>query len=333
MRHHGLVPEDLVSRWTTDRGKELTDEVTARLLAGRSIHDLGLGVHDDRVDLRGFVAPAPKRLKRYEQLGFFVEELGDVLKFKNVLMADLDLSGASLPSFRVHDSQVRNCRLVDANCSDWRLWGSAVEGCDFAGASLNRAAVGTWHESRANSWRGNSFVRADCRFGVAWAAFFEDCDFSRSCLDGVEFDQCAFSRCRFSGRLSKVHFNGNAVGDRPAPPELDQVDFRDATFHEVEFRGFTLQSILLPTESDLIVVPHARCVARHGIEQLTDRDEPEARMVKAVLGVWLRGPGTEEDATLFNPKDWTKSSAEFSTLMLGVIRRGMQSCDNPTVDS
>ena len=111
-------------RWRTASGQALSEEVLARLMAGRPLDDLGLEKVEGRIDLRGLPAPVPRRLARYEQAGWFIEKLGNLVKFDGVTLRGLDLSGASLDSFRFHKCIIENCLFDGARCHDWRMWES-----------------------------------------------------------------------------------------------------------------------------------------------------------------------------------------------------------------
>jgi hypothetical protein len=75
--------DGLRRRWETREGQELADEAIARLVAGRPLAGLGLGTTDGRLDLRGLPAPVPRRLRRFEAAGWFVEKLGG--KYSEIL--------------------------------------------------------------------------------------------------------------------------------------------------------------------------------------------------------------------------------------------------------
>lgn len=293
----------LTDRWKTEAGQALADEVIARLIAGRPFHDLGLDDREGRVDLRFLPAPIPRRLQRFEAHGWYVERLGDLVEFQQARLENLDLSGAQLRSLRFHDSQIVGSRFDGADCHDWRLWGCDVTDCSFVKADLRGAAVGTWHEARRNVWRRVDFTGADFRGGVSWEAVYEDCDFTDAKLAKVKFEQCTLTGCRFAGELREVVFDGRDLTDRPAPPPMDKVDFSDATFRQVEFLGFDLDAVVLPTDPDIRPVRRARCVARRGVEMVTRDDRAEARMLRAILETWLRGPGSNDEARVFNRRD------------------------------
>lgn len=322
-----LTRRGLAARWTTPAGRSLAEEVLARLLSGRNLADLGLGHHEGMTDVRGLPAPPPRTLERFEALGWFVETLGDLVQFSGVEVANVDLTGAQLSSFRFFNTKIIRCRFDGANCRDWRLWGTDIEDCSFVKADLRGAAVGTWHEQRRNRWRRVDFTSADFRVGVSWAAVFEDCHFSGAKLRGTQFGQCALIRCRFAGDLRDVLFDGRDLPDRPAPPELEAVDFAEAKFHDVEFKGFDLRNVTLPNDPDVRLVRRARCVARRGLDLLGDDRRLEARMLRGQFENRLRGPGTDEEADVFNRRDYLNSGgAELLKLAEDVIRRAEADC-------
>jgi uncharacterized protein YjbI with pentapeptide repeats len=317
----------LVERWTTENGRTVAEEVLARLMAGRPLTDLALGGHEGRVDLRGLPALQPRRLQRFETQGWFVEELGDLIKFRGVLLENLDLSGAQVQSFRLHDSTVVGSRFDAANCQDWRLWGTQVSDCSFARADLREAAVGTWDKGRRNVWRRVDFSGADFRVGVSCGAVYEDCDFSGAKLAKARFEQCTLNRCRFAGELRAVVFDGRELTDRPAPRQMERIDFSEASFRHVEFLGFDLQAVSLPHDPDLRLIRRARCAARRGIEMLEGDDRVAARQLRAMLHTQLRGPGTDRDVRVFNRRDYLELGGEdLATLAEEVLSRAETEC-------
>lgn len=318
----------LNDRWKTDSGQALAEEVVARLIAGRPLDDLGLPEHEGRSDLRSLPIPPPRRLERFEAQGWFVERLGDLVVLNGPRLQGLDLSGGQLQSLRFHDGHISECRFDGANCRDWRLWGTEVSDCSFAKASLREAAVGTWHEGRRNVWRRVDFSGSDFRIGVSHEAVYEDCDFSGAKLDKVEFGQCAFSRCHFAGELKQVVFDGRDLTDRPAPPPMEAVDFSDAYFNQVEFKGFDLEAVVLPKDADVRLVRHARCVAREGLEMISDDTSADARVLRALLERRLRGPGTEQDSEVFNRRDYLDFGGPgLVALAEDIFRRAAAACE------
>ncbi|HTW97281.1 MAG TPA: hypothetical protein VMD59_00810, partial [Acidimicrobiales bacterium] len=70
--------------------------------------------------------------------------------------------------------------------------------------------------------------------------------------------------------------------------------------------GFDLEGVELPKDPDVRLVRRARCVARHGIEILNADDSVEARVLRALFERRLKGPGSDQDAEVFNRRDYDK---------------------------
>lgn len=317
----------VVERWRTEQGAALAEEALARLMTGRGLGALGLGEHEGRIDLRGLLAPLPRRLQRFETQGWFVERLGDLITLQRVRLEKVDLSGAQLQSFRFHDSLITDCRFDGANCRDWRLWGTDVSDCSFVKADLREAAVGTWHEGRRNSWRRTDFSGSDFRVGVSRAAAYEDCNFAGAKLTKVTYGQCSFVRCRFAGSLREVVFDGRELTDRPAPVPLEDVDFSDAVFEQVEFMGFDLERVTLPKDPDLKLLRRYRCVLERGLEALSGNETKPARMLRGEFENRLRMIRSDNEAKVFNRRDYLASGGEdLAILAENVFSRAEADC-------
>jgi uncharacterized protein YjbI with pentapeptide repeats len=318
----------LNDRWRTADGTSVAEEAVARLVAGRPLDGLGLGSHQGRVDLRGLPAPMPSRLRRFEDRGWFVEVLGQLITFRGAQLEGLDLSGAQLQSFRFFGSKIADCRLEQANCQDWRLWDTQMTDCDFERANLRDAALGTWLEGRRNSWRRIGFTGADFRVAEPLEAVFEECDFSGAKIAGVQFRQCEFTRCRFAGALKDVLLDGRDLPpDRPGPPQMSEVDFSAAMFRDVEFQGYDLENVTLPADPNVRLVRRARCVAQRAIKILDGADSVSARMLLGVLENRLRGPGDDHEADVFNRRDYLDwGGEELARLADDILQRAEADC-------
>lgn len=305
----------------------MAEEVVARLLGGRELRGLGLDKHDGRVDLRCLPAPEPQRLRRFETRGWFVEELGGLLTFRGVELVGLDLSEALLQSLRFHDTSLMDCRFERTLCRDWRMWGCRVTDCGFAGADLRGAAVGTWHDNRRNEWRRIDFSRADFRVGVSWGALYEDCGFAAAKLTSVEFGQCTLVRCRFAGPLRGVLFDGRPVPDRPFGGRLEDVDFTDALFDEVEFKGMHLDRTVLPADPDVRLIRHYRCVVERALTLLEGDESLAARRMRAEFNNSLHMMRTPDEDNIFNVRDYRdRGGDELAARALAVYTQAQAHC-------
>ena len=306
-------------RWSGTAGRALAAEVVRRLAEGADLGSLGLGRTQGRADLRGLPAS-----------GAQVGGPGEIVEIRHVRLTGLDLAGASLASWRLYDCVAQDCRLDGADCQDWRLWRSSVVGCQFASAILRGAAVGTWVDGAGNTWKDVDFSRADFRVGASLGARYVGCDFSDADLSGVRFEQCAFVRCTFAGRLRDVRFDGRGVDVRPPPPPPEEIDFQKARFAEVEFIGFDLTSVALPLDPDLCVIRRYRCSLTRAVDLLADQDTPPSHVLRGILGNRLRqiqvGASTA-DTGLVNLRDLKAiGGPAVATLADEVLRRAEADC-------
>lgn len=194
------MSQNIRERWSGPEGQSLTEEVFARLLAGRPLDDLKLGEHDGRIDLRGIPAPIPTRLKRYEFEDWFVEEVSGKLEFQSVRLESLDFSQAFLDSLLLFHVKISNCRFDGAVCQGWRMWATDVTDASFEGADLRSMATGSWYEGRGTAFRRVSFRNANLKSFGSLTATFTDCDFSDAKIVNVDFGSSSFIRCRFAGK-------------------------------------------------------------------------------------------------------------------------------------
>lgn len=271
-------------RWRTASGQTLSEEVLARLMAGRPLDELGLEKVEGRIDLRGLPAPVPRRLARYEQAGWFIEKLGNLVRFEEVALRGLDLSGASLDSFRFHRCIIENCLFDGARCHDWRMWESRTRETSFRKADLRRATLGPWSAGKGNTFSRVDFARADFRDCTSMTAIFEDCDFSRARLDKVQFQRCGIVRCTFAGILDEVEFDGRVFEpDMREPNRYEDIDMSDALLRLAEFWGIDLPAFRLPHDPGLRVIRNYPCVVTAAVKALQGRDDKAGRVLRAVL--------------------------------------------------
>ena len=127
----GSSPDPLVTRWRSEAGTALAEEVVARLVSGRKLDELELDTIDGRIDLRGLSVPAAARLRRFETKRWFVETLGNLVTLRKVRLVGLDLTDSRLENLRFHGVAIVGCRFDRARCRDWRMWATSVTECSF----------------------------------------------------------------------------------------------------------------------------------------------------------------------------------------------------------
>ena len=288
----------LKRRWKSPAGERLRGEARARLLSGDTLEGLELHNFNGRVDLRGTVFP------------------GETTNLQGVQLRNIDFSAAALSNFRFVDCVIEDCAFDQANCRDWRLWGTKVVDCSFGGADLRNSSLGAWRDGRGNTFTRVSFISAKLSDVGTTAAVYEDCDFSFADLRNVNFWQSSLIRCKFAGVVREVTFDGRMLGEgKPdANPMLD-VDFTEAEFDGCDFRGVDFSSVRLPRDHDLVLIDNAELLERAvaGLpEARTDESAVLARMIfghaKKLLGF---GP-----VALLNLRDFPMAADLFRELLM-----------------
>ena len=274
----------LRARWEAPQQQELAALVLERLVFGGSFDDLGLGRVDGRVDLRGYQAPPPRRLREFQLRGLAITELAGLVKVAGVTWRSLDLSGANLEHLRVQDERIEDCRLDRAACLDLRIWRSAIADSTLIKADLRHTGLGPWSEGRGNVYSKVDFSGADFCGCATPAAVYQDCDFSQARLDKVDFKSSSLIRCRFAGVLREVVFDGRMLSTgKPDPNPMEDVDLTGTTLQLVEFRGIDVGRLHLRDAPGLHVIDNYPCVLDHAINALSGRTDLLARGLRAQL--------------------------------------------------
>jgi uncharacterized protein YjbI with pentapeptide repeats len=154
---------------------------------------------------------------------------------------------------------------------------------------------------------------------------YEDCNFSAARLAGVGFEQCALVRCRFSGPVENVVFDGRKLPDRATPLPLVDVDFAEARLDQVEFRGYRLDRVTIPTDPDIRLIRNYRCVVEHAVGLLEGDDSRPGRMLRAEFQNAMRMMRGEQD-NLFNARDYRADGEDVETLVTSVLARAEAQC-------
>ena len=313
--------------WRTTEGAALASEILARLGRRESLQDLHLPAHEGRIDLRGLRAPEPTETDRVIG-GRRVTELSRLVELHDAVLADLDLSDARLPRFRLFRSTIRNCRFDRAVCRDWRLWATDIVDSSFAGSELGDSALGTWHRGRGNAYQRVSFVEANLR-GAAHAApaTFIDCDFSHAILVKNEFSGTSFVRCRFAGLLREVIFHATSfVVPEAGRGRFEDVDFSEAQLRWCDFRGIDLDRVIFPSDDDHVIVTDLRCALTKTLAAYP-APPPAIRGVLAVLRHTLKWASEPQRRTVFNTRDFVESAGEDAArALVDVLTRSMREC-------
>jgi hypothetical protein len=262
-----------------------------------------------------------------------VEALDRLVTLRGASLEGLDCTDAELRSLRLMDCQITDCRFDRANCKDWRLWSSVVQRASFCDADLSEAALGTWQDGTGNVWRQVDFTRTKLRGVTLIAAVFDECSFIDTVLDGSQFNQCSLTACCFVGQLRDVLFDGRGVPRVPAPAEL-ACDFSQAMFENVEFRGFSLDDVVLPDDPDVMLVRNWPCVARWIADALGQDQAVACRQLRGVVNGALRmldaaTPPVPHAGAVLNRRDWREwGGPELEELGTRLVEDALAACES-----
>jgi uncharacterized protein YjbI with pentapeptide repeats len=244
-------------------------------------------------------------------------------------LADLDLTGAHLPSVILVRCVVRNCVFDRANLDGIYSNGTAFLDCTFERASLREALIGGPDGRRRTTFDRCTFHRTKMRNANPSSAVYSDCDFVLSDLKGVEFRDATLHRCRFEGKLEDVMFcrRRPTLGLFGHEETLIDVDFTKASFRWVSFEGLNLDRVSLPAGDDHIVFAHPKCVLQRVLADLRLVPEPDGdeRAFAAVLDHMVRRSGPAQSQGVFALRDLAESEPRRQEFV-SMIREAERAC-------
>jgi hypothetical protein len=116
--------------------------------------------------------------------------------------------------------------------------------------------------------------------------------------------------CTFSGLVKEVLFDCREIPGRPVAGVLVDLDFTEATFEDVEFRGCRFDGLKLPKAPGVYLIPAFPLVARRALELLEGNPSIEARMLRGQFTNSLKLPGSDDSVDVFNRRDYVASGGE-----------------------
>src|ERR1017187_7593352 len=264
--------------------ESLKIEAWSRLRQGESLTGLSLAMIGGPIDLRGLSLRKPVPV-HIQQFGHFnVGKLLATEDFRQVKLIGLDFTGSQLPSIRFYGAEIRNCLFDDCKMADLRMWSTVVADSSFRCANLRGASLGGIDNGKRNRFLGADFSGADMRETGYKSASFEGCLFRRTRLEKTNFQGTNFADCRFEGEVRDVIFNRLAYKGEEFPPnEMVSVDFSRAQLRYVDFRGLTMDRVLLPQDKEHVVLKNYAYAMDKILGVLREQEDSTAKKLVFVL--------------------------------------------------
>jgi len=107
------------------------EDIWKRLIQGKPLDGLGLGVKNGRLDLSGLLAPEPEVSKRFSTNIADIAVLSGVTKLHRVNWESLDFTSSRLNGLLFVDCTINNCVFEECSCEKWGLWATTVSSTSF----------------------------------------------------------------------------------------------------------------------------------------------------------------------------------------------------------
>jgi uncharacterized protein YjbI with pentapeptide repeats len=284
--------------------ESLNLEIWGRLIQDKPLDGLALGVKDGRIDLGGLELPEPSVVRRFQFKGVPMADIEPGAVLQGVKWRNLDFSDSTLNGLRLFGCEIANCRFGNCQLQDLRLWSTKTSDSSFRGANLRKAALGAVQDGRRNSFSNVDFTQTDLRQTAYTAASFDRCVFHHAKLEKIDFQTSTFSECQFEGELLRVLFYRRAFKGEAFPAnEMIKVDFRRAKLRYVEFRGLSLERVLLPSDDDHVVIKNYPVALDRVIAALQQRSDLPSRKLVAYLGVLRKWAAPNQVQGVLNKED------------------------------
>lgn len=219
--------------------------------------------------------------------------VGEIAQIHRANIEAIDFRQCRLPSARLFDCTVRECRFSDSALLDWRLWGTSVLGCSFMRCDLRQSVLGACNsDGLPNSFLDTTFSDCDLRETIYRGASFRKCRFDNCNLRDVQFRSSLFEDCTFIGRMDGTGFEDKSRGLEGCPlNRMKHVDFTRADLHWVEFRRMDLDETFLPINDSHLVLDSFPASLDAAIAHAQAQGTAAAKKAVAALSVVRRWAG------------------------------------------
>jgi uncharacterized protein YjbI with pentapeptide repeats len=302
-------------------------EIWQRLIQGKGLEGLGLGLIDGRVDLRGLAIPEPQPVQTVRTPIADMTKVVGITNIKGVEWKRLHFSSAQLTGLVFTDSSLNDCIFDQCKMKGIRVWATDFSNVRFRSVDLRNSLLGGTNEVKRTTYRNVEFVSADMRGTVYTDTEFTKCDFKKCRLDKVDFQSSAFVDCSFEGELREVLFyrRGFRKGNFPEN-EMTRIGFTRARLRWTEFRGLDLNDVSFPEDDEHIVIEDYPGICEYLIERLEAGSSKGAQVLGAVLRDEKKWLGKNQRVRILNERDILeaagKEALETVLEVVGTRRRG-----------
>jgi uncharacterized protein YjbI with pentapeptide repeats len=286
-------------------------EIWSRLVDGKPLDGLGLGLRNGRLDLSSLIAPEPTIDMKIHTALIDVVKLDGLMSFKNATFQSLDFTGSQLNHLRFINCTLDNCVFNNCSCQDWRLWATTVTNTCFQSANLRDALLGGVENGKRNSFQNVDFSKTDLRGSCYTASEFTNCVFKNTRLDRVDFQTSTFADCTFEGELREVLFYRRGFKAEAFPEnKMTNVDFRHAKLRWVEFRGLDLESVRFPEDNDHIIVNDYAKTLDRLVQTFKDKTDLNSRKLAGIFMMDQKWAGAKQQRGVWNKNDLLEIGGE-----------------------
>lgn len=227
-------------------------------MRNRSLENLGLPVTDGRIWIKSIKAPRAKVIRKQSTERFDAHLTTGFPMADNVRWKAIYLQNCDLCQTKLFGAEITNCVFENCKMKGWGLWNALVDDCTFVNCDLRDAALGGIDRDFPvpNRYTRAEFVQCDLRDTGHSCESYVRCHFENCCTDRTDFLGAIFEDCVFKGPLEDTTFRSHDfrfakhTGNR-----MLRCDLRGASLRSCQFLDINLDSVLLPDDPDIILLP------------------------------------------------------------------------------
>lgn len=261
--------EDLVRRWTTQKGKEKLENIIYCLERGQTLSSVkGIEQYVGRYDLRGAKLSALTNKRNIEAGKHKLIQKFGTLKLKQVLIESIDLSFADISYSLWERCNINNCIFEKTKAVEIRILASNFKNCIFRKTNFFYSYFNLNMGLDSGLISHSEFVESNLSKCIFNFPLIEQCQFVNCNLKETDFDGSRFKDCKFKGVLDSLWFRGYSQNaqksflgffNRVKPTDylnsMDNVDFSEAKLIGVSFTDkIDLSKCIFPNNGNYLLV-------------------------------------------------------------------------------